>query len=207
MTPQADLILASKSPRRSYLLKKAGLVFTVVPSDIDESSIPETAPTDFVRRLAEAKAKDIADRHPDSWVIGADTIVSIDHRLLGKPASRAEARAMLAKLSGRTHQVYTGFCIVRQAASKFFSDTVVTDVTFKALSESEIEWYIGTGEPFDKAGAYAIQGMGTFLVRRINGSYTNVVGLPVCEIIEILIREGVMGLDRTGEHSHIDQRG
>ena len=101
---------------------------------------------------------------------------------------------MLARLSGKTHQVYTGFCICRQADRQRFVDAVGTDVTFKTLSPPEIDWYIRSGEPFDKAGAYAIQGIGTFLVRRINGSYANVVGLPVCEVVEILIREGVLTL-------------
>ena len=101
---------------------------------------------------------------------------------------------MLTSLSGKTHQVYTGFCICRHQDGTIFLEAVCTDVTFKDLSTNEIEWYIQTGEPFDKAGAYAIQGMGTFLVRRINGSYSNVVGLPVCEVIEILLREEIMGL-------------
>lgn len=205
MKPESNLILASKSPRRRYLLKKAGLDFTVVPSDLDESAIPETAPALYVRQLAEAKARDIADRYPDSWVIGADTVVLINGRILGKPSSPADAKIMLQNLSGNTHQVFTGYCILNRAAGREISDTVVTDVTFKQLTAREIDWYIRTGEPFDKAGAYAIQGMGTFLVRKINGSYTNVVGLPVCEIIEILIREGVMGLEETIDHSHIDE--
>ncbi len=202
MVSNACLILASSSPRRSYLLKKAGLVVEVHPSRIDESSLPETEPADYVLALAKAKTLDVAARFPSRWVIGADTVVNVDDRILGKPATPAEARAMLSRLSGKTHQVFTGFCICRQDQNRFFSDTVVTDVTFKALSDAEIDWYVRTGEPFDKAGAYAIQGMGTFLVRSISGSYTNVVGLPVCEVIEILIREGVMALEETVHHSH-----
>ena len=194
----ARLILASQSPRRKYLLEQAGLRFAVIPSPFDESSLPPEEPAPYVQRLAEAKAGDVAARHPDAWVIGADTIVAADNRLLGKPDSPEEARRMLARLSGKTHQVYTGYCIRRHSADITFSDAVCTDVTFKALSDREIEWYIRTGEPFDKAGAYAIQGMGTFLVRRINGSYSNVVGLPVCEVIEILIREGIMDLETEG---------
>ena len=194
-----ELILASQSPRRKYLLEQAGLHFAVIPSTFDEASVPPSAPAAYVRRLAEAKADDIAVRHPDAWVIGADTIVADGERLLGKPESAQSAHRMLRRLSGKTHQVYTGYCVCRHRDDKKFSDAIGTDVTFKKLSESEIEWYIRTGEPFDKAGAYAIQGMGTFLVRRINGSYSNVVGLPVCEIIEILIREGIMGLE-LGNH-------
>jgi len=191
----ADLILASQSPRRRYLLQKAGLEFQVIPSRIDEDGVPPGPPADYVRRLAEAKARDVAQHHPASWVIGADTIVAVGSQLLGKPASPDEARSMLQALSGKTHQVYTGYCIYRQSDQRLFAGSVATDVTFKALSTAEIAWYIASGEPFDKAGAYAIQGLGTFLVRRISGSYTNVVGLPVCEIVEILIREGIMGLE------------
>ncbi len=187
------LILASKSPRRSYLLKKAGLTFNVIPSDIDESTLPLSEPRAYVRALAEAKAADIAERYLQSWVIGADTIVLIDGRILGKPASRDEARAMLRRLSGKTHQVLTGFAVCCRAKNRRFSQTVETDVVFKELTEAEIEWYVHTDEPFDKAGAYAIQGLGTFIVRRIHGSYTNVVGLPVCEVLEYLIQEGVVG--------------
>ena len=191
----AKLILASQSPRRKYLLEQAGLRFTVIPSPFDENRITPDEPAAYVRRLAEAKADSVAIQYPAAWVIGADTIVAADNRLLGKPGSSEEARSMLNRLSGKTHQVYTGFCIRRFSTKAVFSDAVCTDVTFKALSAKEIEWYIRTGEPFDKAGAYAIQGMGTFLVRRISGSYSNVVGLPVCEVVEIMIREGIMDLD------------
>lgn len=182
------LILASQSPRRNYLLKQAGLTFTVIPSDLDEDAIPHTEPENYVRILAEAKAGDIADRHPDCWVLGADTIVLIDNTILGKPSSRSEARSMLQQLSGQTHRVLTGYAILNRDRKHQFSETVATDVTFKQLTDEEIEWYIHTREPFDKAGAYAIQGLGTFLVKTIHGSYTNVVGLPVCEVIEHLIR-------------------
>ena len=190
----AELILASQSPRRKYLLEQAGLRFTIVPSPFDESSIQPEAPADYVRRLAQGKADVVAAHHPWAWVIGADTIVADGDQLLGKPDSVVSARRMLTSLSGKTHQVYTGFCICRHHDGTTFLEAVCTDVTFKDLSANEIEWYIQTGEPFDKAGAYAIQGMGTFLVRRINGSYSNVVGLPVCEVIEILLREEIMGL-------------
>jgi septum formation protein len=128
-------------------------------------------------------------------VIGADTIVTIDKAILGKPATPFEARRMLKRLSGQSHFVYTGYAIVCKNKQICISDAIHTDVQFKDLSEDEIEWYIQTGEPFDKAGAYAIQGMGTFLVRRINGSYTNVVGLPVCEVIEALLKMGVVKMD------------
>jgi septum formation protein len=189
-----ELILASKSPRRRYLLKKAGFAVTVVPSRLDEHTIPVSTPEKYVKVLAEAKAGDVSIRYPESWVIGADTIVLIDGTILGKPKSYIDARQMLQRLSGKTHQVLTGYAVCCRRKNRRFSETVKTDVRFKSLSEAEIEWYINTEEPFDKAGAYAIQGIGTFLVKSINGSYTNVVGLPVCEVIEFLLKEGVIRL-------------
>ena len=191
---KTNLILASKSPRRHYLLTQAGLKFEVIPSTIDESKFPLSTPETYVQALAKAKARDIAEKHPESWVIGADTVVLIDATILGKPRSKEHAYAMLRQLSGKTHQVLTGYCICCESRHVLFSETVTTSVLFKQLSEDEINWYIGSDEPFDKAGAYAIQGLGTFLVKAINGSYTNVVGLPVCEVIEFLIKQGVMGL-------------
>jgi septum formation protein len=195
------LVLASKSPRRKYLLRQAGLEFLVAPSNLDESLIEMKDPDKYVLKLAEEKAKEVSLLYPGSWVIGADTIVVIDGAILGKPKSTAEARKMLRKLSGKTHQVYTGFAVRNENRRRFVSNVVKTDVRFKNLSPEEIEWYIHTPEPFDKAGAYAIQGIGTFLVRSISGSYTNVVGLPVCEIIEILIGEKVVGFRGGGKLS------
>lgn len=201
------LILASKSPRRRYLLRQAGLDFAVIPSGIDESKISVTSPDVYTRTLAEAKAKDVARHYPDHWVIGADTIVLIDNTILGKPRSKKQARDMLERLSGKTHQVLTGYCICCHARQRLFSDCITTRVLFKALSETEINWYIHSDEPFDKAGAYAIQGLGTFLVKSITGSYTNVVGLPVCEVIEFLIKEKVVGLtEKNALAAAIDRR-
>jgi septum formation protein len=194
----AGIILASKSPRRRYLLKQAGLEFSVIPSSFNENSVTMTAPEPYARILAESKARVVSEIYPDRWVIGADTIVLIDNKVLGKPGSNGEAREMLLRLSGKTHQVLTGYCVCCKSRNRFFSETVTTDVRFKDLSSAEIEWYIQTGEPFDKAGSYAIQGLGTFIVKRINGSYTNAVGLPVCEIVEILINEGVVALNTKG---------
>jgi len=188
------LILASSSPRRSYLLDQAGLTFIVIPSTFDENTISPSTPEIYVKALAEAKATDVSKAYPECWVIGADTIVVIDGKILGKPDSKEQARTMLKRLSGKTHQVYTGYCICCLAEERNFLDTVKTDVLFKNLADNEIEWYINTSEPFDKAGAYAIQGLGTFIVKSIKGSYTNVVGLPVCEVIEFLIEEGIAGL-------------
>ena len=189
-----DLILASKSPRRRYLLDKVGLQFSVIPIKFEEDSVAPTSPKSYVETLARSKAHDISQKYPDSWVIGADTIVLIDGNILGKPDSRVEACSMLDSLSNKTHQVLTGFCICCGRKKRTFSDMVTTDVLFKKLSRQEIDWYIETGEPFDKAGAYAIQGLGTFLVKSINGSYTNVVGLPVCEVLDFFIKEGVVDL-------------
>ncbi len=187
-----SLILASASPRRRYLLEQAGLTFSVIPSAVDESSVPMGPIEDQVRMLAEAKAMEVAELYPESWVIGADTLVLIGDEILGKPGTPAEARHMLKALSGKTHRVLTGYCICCKAQERSFSETVETKVLFKTLTQNEIDWYLSTDEPFDKAGAYAVQGLGSFLVKRIDGSYTNVVGLPVCEVIEYLLREGVV---------------
>jgi septum formation protein len=193
------LILASQSPRRRDLLEQAGLEFSVIPSSFDENSVAMSSPESYVKQLAECKAADISEKYPDSWVIGADTIVLIDADVLGKPASKTEARTMLKRLSGKIHRVFTGYCICCKVKDRAFSETIETDVLFKNLSEQEIEWYSRTGEPYDKAGAYAIQGLGTLLVKSINGSYTNVVGLPVCEILDFLIKEGVVGFNLEGQ--------
>jgi nucleoside triphosphate pyrophosphatase len=187
-------ILASNSPRRRDLLERAGLKFETIPSQVDESRIELTKPEIYTRVLAEAKARDVARAYPDHWVIGADTIVLVENTILGKPHSEEDARGMLRQLSGRTHQVLTAYAVICRDQDHFFAETITTAVHFKRLTDDEIEWYIQTGEPFDKAGAYAIQGIGAFLVRGINGSYTNVVGLPVCELLEHLLKAGVVKL-------------
>lgn len=192
LAPHVRLILASASPRRKFLLEQAGLRFEVRDSRFDEDSIVSVCPLDAVCRLAEAKAETSARTHPDAWVIGADTAVVIDGRTLGKPADHGQARAMLERLGGRSHQVHTGYAILCRSQGLCKTAVVTTEVTFKTLSAGEIQWYLETGEPFDKAGAYAIQGQGAFLVRRISGSYTNVVGLPVCEVIEDLAQSGAL---------------
>lgn len=197
---QPPIVLASKSPRRKYLLEQAGISVEVVPSSVDEDRLARTDPGSYARILAEAKARDVAERRPHRWVIGADTIVVAGEAVLGKPGSETEARQMLRQLSGQRHRVITGWCICRWDRNRLFSGAETTEVRFKALGEAEIDWYVNTGEPFDKAGAYAIQGLGTFLVKSIRGSYTNVVGLPVCEIIEILLQENILRYrDPTGE--------
>jgi len=191
-TENFPLILASKSPRRRYLLEQAGLKFSVIPSHIDETKIPLSSPEIYVRILSEAKAGSVSQKYPDKWVIGADTIVLVNGEILGKPQSKNDAWTMLKQLSGQTHQVLTGYAVVCKAKNRKISDTVKTDVLFKHLTDEEIQWYIQTKEPFGKAGSYAIQGIGSFLVKSIRGSYTNVVGLPVCEVIEFLIKEEII---------------
>lgn len=182
------LILASKSPRRYELLKQLGLDFDVIPSDVEEDFVPTESPREHVMRLAEAKALDVGNRFPENWVIGADTIVYVDGTILGKPKSREEALEMLRLISGKEHRVLSGICVSHLKKGKRERKTVETAVRVKALSPVEMDWYISTGEPFDKAGGYGIQGIGSFMIESINGSYTNVVGLPLCELIQMLIR-------------------
>jgi septum formation protein len=190
------IILASKSPRREYLLKQAGLTFSVIPSQFQEDAIPMSNPGNYARVQAEAKAEAVSHLYPESWVIGADTIVVIDEVILGKPDTRKDAREMLYRLSGKVHEVLTGYSICCQEKQIHFSETVATEVLFKPLVHGEIEWYIHTNEPFDKAGGYAIQGLGSVLVKKINGSYSNVVGLPVCEVMEFLMEQKVVDVNR-----------
>lgn len=181
------LVLASQSPRRKTLLEQAGIDLIIQVSNIDESKIIFTSPTQFVQDLAFIKARAVADAYPDSWILGADTIVTIDDQILGKPANRDDAMSMLKQLSNRTHQVYTGVCLYHHQNNKKMVQSVSTKVVFKSLTHKEINWYVNTKEPYDKAGGYGIQGIGAFLVKEIFGSYTNVVGLPVCEVIQMLL--------------------
>ena len=193
------LVLASRSPRRYELLKQMGLDFDVVPSCIEEGGLlPGEAPREHVLRLSEAKARDVGMHYPDAWVIGADTIVFVDGTVLGKPKNREEAKEMLRQLSGKEHSVLTGFSVNHIGRGKRDQEAVQTSVKVKPLTEAEIKWYVGTGEPFDKAGAYAIQGMGAFMIESIRGSYTNVVGLPVCELIQMLSRLGALTISKSG---------
>ena len=185
-------ILASRSPRRRDLLEQIGLTFEVIPSDADETLLPGETPGEHTRRLAEAKARVVAENHPDRWVLGADTTVVIDGRILGKPADPSEAREMLAAISGRWHTVVSSFCILNASAPRSEAATVETRVFIGSLTPKEIRWYIATGEPMDKAGSYAVQGIGAFLVERIAGSYTNVVGLPLAETVSAFRRLGLL---------------
>ncbi len=183
-----SFVLASASPRRRDLLSQLGLRFTVAAADLDETPLSQESPEIYVLRLARAKAQTVAARFPDCWVLAADTTVTLETRLLGKPGGADEARQMLSLLSGRTHSVYTGVALAGRAQA---STVVRSAVTFRTLSQAEIDWYVGTGEPLDKAGAYAVQGKGGFLVASLEGSPTNVIGLPLGETLEMLAQAGV----------------
>ena len=170
-------------------MREAGYDARIIPADIDESALPGEGPFELVERLARAKAETVATGHaePREAVVAADTIVALDGALLGKPSDEADASRMLHALSGTTHQVATGVCIVRDGGTESFVD--ITDVTFYELSDAEIEAYIATGEPMDKAGAYGIQGEhGRMLVEKIDGDFYNVVGLPIAKVVRALSR-------------------
>ncbi len=184
------IVLASASPRRSELLESAGISFSVVPADIPEEPLPGEPPPDHVLRLATEKALVVARTVPGDIFIGADTVVVCEGEIMGKPVDAADARRMLSALSGRSHEVITGFAVHDRSADVTHAEVVSTHVIFKPLTPAEIDAYIATGCPFDKAGAYAIQGGAAYMVRGIEGSYTNVVGLPLCEVVEVLRRLG-----------------
>lgn len=182
--------LASRSPRRQELLRQVGLAFETLPADVAEAPRPGQAAADYARAVATEKARVAAARAPRPLpVLGADTDVVLDGAILGKPAGREQALAMLARLSGRTHEVYTAVVVVQGA--RLESALSVTRVTFGEVSAAEASAYWVTGEPADKAGAYAIQGRGARFVRSIEGSYSGVVGLPLYETCELLTRFGV----------------
>lgn len=185
------LLLASGSPRRRELLLSAGLSFEVEVPDVDETVAPGESPADAVCRLARDKALRVAARHPDAAVLAADTTVVLDGVQLEKPRDAADARRMLRALSGRSHEVLTGFAIAR--GDEVHVACCVTEVSFRPLREEEIEAYIATGDPMDKAGAYGIQSGAAHMVRAIRGSYTNVVGLPLAEVMEVLWSLGEAG--------------
>ena len=177
------LVLASQSPRRSEILRQAGIPFTVRAADVDESVLASESPADYVQRLAAAKAYAIEAADGET-VLGADTTVVIDGEILAKPADAADARRMLARLSGRRHEVLTGICLRRGGHT--IRDYAATGVVFATLSDAEIDEYVATGEPMDKAGAYGIQGLASKFVERIDGDYFNVMGLPVALVYQHL---------------------
>ena len=187
------LILASASPRRRELLAQAGFTFAVIPTDIPELRKPGEDPIRFVTRLAREKAEAVATTHaltPDTLILGADTIVLVDEEVLGKPEDATDAARMLRLLSGQTHQVITGLCLARGRERQRAAE--VTFVRFVTLSDQEIHDYVATGEPLDKAGAYAVQGLGSRLVAAVDGCFTNVVGLPLTTTRVLLTRRGLL---------------
>lgn len=175
------LILASKSPRRIELLKLAGFNYEIIPAISEEKTEPSMTPCETVLSLACQKAAEVSASHPDDIVIGADTVVVYDNEIMGKPADNDDAFRMLKKLSGNIHSVYTGLCIKKGDKQHVFYEE--TKVEFYPLSDEEIKVYIKTGEPMDKAGAYGIQEKGSLLVKRIDGDYFNVVGLPLSRFV------------------------
>jgi septum formation protein len=184
-------ILASASPRRRELLASIGLDFDVLPSDVPEVHEQGEIPEEYVARLSRDKAGALAAKHPSRWVIAADTTVLLGDELLEKPVDASDAARMLATIAGRTHIVYTG--VTLEHAVSGYRDTRVaeSEVRMLPLSAAEIDWYVRTGEPFGKAGAYAVQGIGSMFIESIHGSYTNVVGLPLATLFQMLRKAGI----------------
>ena len=189
------IILASASPRRKELLEKIGLKFEVDASNCAEEIDPTLKPDEIVRRISITKAKSVATRHQNAVIIAADTIGVIGTKLLGKPHTAGEARKMLAQISGKSHDVITGFTVLDTAAEKIVTKTVTTKVYIKKLTKKEIDAYVQTGEPLDKAGAYGIQGLGAVIVEKIEGDYYNVMGLPLSALAEVLQEFGIIVLE------------
>ena len=184
-------IVASASPRRRELLSQAGFRFEVIPSDAEETLPEGCAPDAAVALLSQRKALSVAAQQPNKVVLGCDTIVALDGEMLGKPRTEEEAAAMLRRLSGKTHTVFTGVCITDGTHTERFISA--TDVTFYPLTEETIRAYVATGEPMDKAGAYGIQGLGSVLVERFSGDYFTVVGLPLAQCARALAKFGIRG--------------
>jgi septum formation protein len=185
------LVLASASPRRQKLLQQVGVPFLSLPSNIEEE-LTGRDPSDSTLILAERKARSLPSHSERHWVLGADTIVVLGDSVIGKPRNQQEAMTMLLHLNGKEHKVITGFCLIDPWGRLAHAEAVETLVRFKTLTEEEIKAYVATGEPFGKAGGYAIQGIGTFMVEGITGSYTNVVGLPMCALIKALLAVGAL---------------
>lgn len=191
------LVLASTSPRRSGLLEMLGFDFELRAPDVDERPLRNEPPRRYVRRLALAKARSISQQVPDAYVLGADTTVVIDGRILGKPRTARHASTMLGKLSGRWHDVISALALVRDREKLELVGVSTTRVRFRDLDRREIRWYVATGEPSDKAGAYAVQGCGGLFVERIEGSPSNVMGFPL-ETFYALLRQTELSLPETG---------
>lgn len=204
------LILASASPRRRELLATIGLECAVAPAEIDETVLPGEEPVPHVLRLSAAKAEAIGILSDPAgrWVVGSDTVVVCDGIILGKPTDSADAVRMLQMLSGRTHEVVTGYALHDRLTGRTDTGSITTEVRFRPLTTQEIERYVATGEPLDKAGAYGIQGIGAVLVESINGSYPAVVGLPITALTKLLIERGAIHLSsRSGDGTVYTQGG
>jgi septum formation protein len=186
------LVLASGSPRRQQLLAWLGVPYQVLPPEVDERPRPHEAAGDLVLRLARAKAVAVAARRPADWVLAADTIVELDGVMFGKPADAGEAARMLGRLAGREHHVWTGFALLRPGGDEHSAERVVTRVRFRPLGARAIGRYVASHEGDDKAGAYAVQGLGAGLIERIDGSFTNVIGLPLVEVGRALEEAGLL---------------
>jgi nucleoside triphosphate pyrophosphatase len=190
--PSRSILLVSASPRRADLLRHAGLEFTVLPSDVDETPLPDEAPGDLAERLARAKVLALPAVSYPALAIGADTVVAVAGVVMGKPRDRAEAGRMLRRLAGRVHEVTTAMALRTLPEETILCERVVSRVTFAPLSDREIDWYADTGEGMDKAGAYALQGIGALFVESIVGSYTNVIGLPLERLYPHLRLHGLL---------------
>jgi septum formation protein len=188
------IILASQSPRRKAFLEELGLSFRTIASSLDETREEGESPQTFVDRMACEKAKDVCKRYPDAWILSADTIVYIEDKVFGKPESEEEAIEMLMTLSGREHNVMTGYCLASYGLNINIVERVRTRVRFVEFSKEIARAYVQTGEPLDKAGSYGIQGKGGALVEGINGSYSNVVGLPLAETLALLQKFDVISV-------------
>ncbi len=187
-----SIILASESTRRVDILRSLGISFSIIPPDIDERRRRDETPREFVLRVSYEKAQKVGEHFPEKWVIGADTIVVYKGKVLGKPKDDADAFNMLKSLRGKWHKVMTGYCVLNASKDIMYRDAVETRVFVRDLSDDEIIRYIKTSEPQGKAGSYAVQGKGGYMVKEIKGSYSNVVGLPICEVAEVLMSLGVL---------------
>jgi septum formation protein len=188
----SPLVLASASPRRRELLSDCGIAFEISSSDLDESVGVGEDPKDLVLRLAEAKAREVASKFPDSYILGADTDVALGTKIFGKPQDPQEVVAMLDQLSGRTHQVLGGVALVDPKLNKVYTGLSTTSVTFRRLSIGEMQAYAATKEPYDKAGGYAAQGLGASFITIIEGSYTNVVGLDLSMVLGLFREASIL---------------
>ena len=186
------LVLASESPRRTGLLRQIGLVFDMVPSGVDEQEVQCANPKSYVKKLAKLKSRAVAKKMDEGIIIGADTVVCVGKKIFGKPKDKEDAVRMLKELDGKVHEVISGLCIINKYSGEVVTKAVTTKVKFRTLNDELINWYVGTGEPLDKAGGYGIQGKGAILVEWIKGDYFNVVGLPLATLSMVLEKMGAL---------------